>query len=179
MFNIGDIIIYSAHGLCQIDDICEKTFLGVTKEYYVLHPIKDSKLTISTPVDNDKVVMLDLMDRKEAKEIVESFKLPGINWVEISSQRAEIFNSIVKKGNRKDIAKVLNTLMRKKYRADINKKKLYQQDSELLTFIQNILLTELAKSLDTTFEEMYEKVNGLIAESEEAEGGKGSKEGCC
>jgi CarD family transcriptional regulator len=144
MFNVGDLIIYSAHGVCEIDDICEKTGLGVTKDYYVLHPIQDSKLTISTPVDNDMVMMLELLHRDEAENIIESFSKPGISWLEISSQRAEIHNSIVKKGNRKEIATVLNTLMRKKYRADINKKKLYEQDLKLLTFIQNILIRELA-----------------------------------
>lgn len=167
MFNIGDTIIYSAHGVCVIDDICEKTCLGVTKDYYVLHPVQDSKLTICAPVDNDRVVMMELIHKDEAEEIVESFKLPGISWVDIGSQRNEIYNSIIRKSDRKEIAKVLNTLMRKKYRADINKKKLYEQDLKLLTFIENILLRELATSLDTNFEAVYERVNGLIAASEE------------
>ena len=40
MFNVGDIIIHSAHGLCEIDDICEKTYGDTTRTYYVLHPLK-------------------------------------------------------------------------------------------------------------------------------------------
>jgi RNA polymerase-interacting CarD/CdnL/TRCF family regulator len=31
MFDIGDVIVYSEHGLCQVDDICEKTIAGVTR----------------------------------------------------------------------------------------------------------------------------------------------------
>jgi CarD family transcriptional regulator len=58
MFDIGDVIIYSEHGLCQIDDICEKTFAGVTRTYYILHPLAQENLQISTPIDNNKVVML-------------------------------------------------------------------------------------------------------------------------
>lgn len=167
MFNIGDLIIYSAQGICQIDDICKKTCFGATKDYYILHPIQDIKLTIYIPVDNDKVVMMGLVHRDEAEEIIESFKLPGTSWVDISSQRAEIYNAIVKRGNRKEISKVLNTLIRKKYEADINGKKLYQQDSNLLIYIKNILLTELAMALNTTFDAIYEKIIRLIAESEE------------
>ena len=34
MFNIGDMIIYSAHGVSKIDNICEKTFANVTRNYY-------------------------------------------------------------------------------------------------------------------------------------------------
>lgn len=73
MFNIGELIIYSAHGICRIDDICEKTYFGVTKNFYILHPVVDYRLTISTPVDNNKVVMLELLSKEEAEEILESF----------------------------------------------------------------------------------------------------------
>ena len=98
MFSIGDLIIYSGQGICCIDDICAKTYCDVTRDYYVLHPIENCKLTISIPVDNDKVKMLRLIDRNEAEEIIESFKLPGINWIEICSQRAKIYFKIVMKG---------------------------------------------------------------------------------
>jgi CarD family transcriptional regulator len=166
MFNIGDLIIYSAHGICHIDDICEKTYSGITKSYYILHPVQDNKLTINIPVDNDKVTMLKLIDRDEAEEIIESFKLPGIDWIELSNQRTEIYAGIVKSGNRTEICKLLNTLMRKNYEAEINGKKLYEKDIRILTLIQNTLFAELAMSLDTTYEEIYEKIISLIAVSE-------------
>ncbi|MGO5067087.1 MULTISPECIES: CarD family transcriptional regulator [unclassified Clostridium] len=67
MFSIGDLIIYSGQGICFIDDISKKTYGDFTKEYYVLHPIENYKLTISIPVDNDKVTMLEIIDRNEAK----------------------------------------------------------------------------------------------------------------
>ncbi|MDQ6596090.1 CarD family transcriptional regulator [Bacillus salipaludis] len=42
MFNIGDLIIYSGHGICRVDDICEKTVSGITRTYYVLHPMENN-----------------------------------------------------------------------------------------------------------------------------------------
>jgi CarD family transcriptional regulator len=165
MFNVGDLVIYSVHGICHIDSICEKTYLDVTRNYYVLHPLQDSKLTISTPVDNDKVTMLELIHRDEAEEILESFKQPGISWVEISIQQTQIYGDIVKTGNRKEISKIVNTLMRKKNGLEIEGKKLYESDNKLLTFIQKILFTELADSLNTTFEELHEKIISLINEN--------------
>lgn len=166
MFNIGDLIIYSAHGVCHIDDICEKTYLGVTKDYYILHPLEDSRLRISTPVDNDKVAMLELLNKDEAEEILESFKLPGISWIELDNYRNQIYSDIVKTGNRKEISKVVNTLMGKKLKVEIYGEKLYKQDSKLLVLAQNILFTELAMALNTTFEAIYEKAISLINENE-------------
>ena len=43
MFNIGDLIIYSALGICRIDNICEQTYNGTTRKYYVIQPIEDNK----------------------------------------------------------------------------------------------------------------------------------------
>lgn len=65
MYNIGDLVIYSAHGICKINDICDKTVAGITKSYYVLHPMDNKHhLTISIPVNNDKVAILDLIQKE-------------------------------------------------------------------------------------------------------------------
>ncbi len=163
MFNIGDLIIYSGHGICQIDEICDKSILGVTKKYYVLHPVQDTNLTISTPVDNNSVLMLAMIDKNEAEEILESFRHPGIEWIEKSSQRPHIYYDIVNAGNRKEISKIVNTLMRKKHEIEMSGKKFHEYDRKLLTFISNILFAELAISLDTTFEKVFDRVTTLIS----------------
>jgi CarD family transcriptional regulator len=165
MFNIGDLVIYSTHGICHIDEICEKTYSDITKNYYVLHPVEDSKLTISTPVDNDKVSMLELINKEEAEEILESFKNKGTAWIELSNHRTQIYYETVKTGNRREISRIVNTLMREKHKAEINGKKLFEQDNKLLIFIQNILFRELAVSLSTTFEAINEKAISLINEN--------------
>jgi CarD family transcriptional regulator len=159
MYNIGDLIIYSAHGICKIDDICEKTISGSTTMYYVLHPIDNSKqLSISIPVNNDKVIMLDLLKKEEAHEILESFQEPGILWNDKPNLRYTLYNNIVNTGDRKEIAKVVNTLLRKQNEAELHGKKLYEQDRKLLDMAQNILFKEMAISLNTTWEDINEMV---------------------
>ena len=162
MFSIGDTIIYSVHGLCEIDDICEKTFAGVTKKYYELHPIKDSKLKISIPIDSDKVTMLEIMDKDEAEKMLKSFTEPGVEWIESSSERTKVYSEIIKSGNRREVSKVLNTLLKRKNKVEVLGKRFHSQDKKLLTFIENILFTELSFALDTTFEQVEEKINKLI-----------------
>ncbi len=164
MFNIGDLVIYSAQGICRIDDICEKNFQGNNKSYYVLHPVNNSKLEISIPVDNNKITMQELIKRGEAEEILESFRYPGIDWIEINTMRNQVYSGIVKTGNRREISRVLNTLMREKNKVELNGKKFYEQDNKLLTSIQNILFSDLAMSFGTTAEIISEKINGIISE---------------
>lgn len=165
MFNIGDLIIYSAHGICKIDDICEKTVSGITSTYYVLHPMENNQqLTISTPVNNDKVVMLDLLTTEEANQILDSFMYPGIEWNDKPSIRHHLYFDIFNTGDRRNIAKVVNTLMRKKIEAEQHERRLYEQDRKLLDNAKNILFKELALSLNSSFEEINKIVLKKISE---------------
>lgn len=162
MFKVGDLIIYSSHGVCKIDDICERSYRDVTREYYILHPMEDPNLTISVPVDNEQVVMLDIMGQKEAKTILESFEEPGIEWIEDAKQRNRKYNSLINSGDRDEIVKIANTLMRKQKEAKINKERMYDQDQKMLEEIQRIIFQELAASLDTTVERIIERINKII-----------------
>ncbi|WP_419959895.1 CarD family transcriptional regulator [Psychrobacillus sp. BM2] len=162
MFKIGELIIYSAHGICQIDDICEKTYNGITKKYYFLHPLDNLKLSISTPVDNTAVSMLELLDHSKAKIILNSFHSPGIEWIENNKERTKTYSDIINSGNRKKLSKVVNTLLRKKYEAELDNKKLLDQDLKLLISVQNILYRELAYSLNTSFESIMEEISNSV-----------------
>ncbi|MEW8995580.1 CarD family transcriptional regulator [Clostridium sp.] len=166
MFNVGELIIYSAHGICRIDDICEKTIGGKKRNYYKLHPVDDYSLSISVPVESDKVAMLQLVNKEEAEEILESFSQPGIEWIEANTERNQVYSNIVKTGDRKDISKIASTLMRQKRKIEVEGKKFHVQDNKLLTYIQNILFTELAFKLNTTFEAINRKVTKLINEND-------------
>lgn len=165
MFEVGDLIIYSGQGICHIDDVCKKTILGESKDYYILHPVASPSLKISTPIDNKKVLMMGLISKDEACEVIEDFKKPGIEWIEIASNRLGQYSKIVKKGNRKEILKVANTLIRKKYEIELKGRKMYEQDNNLLNNIKNILFSELAIALNTTIEDINEKITRLITES--------------
>jgi CarD family transcriptional regulator len=165
MFNIGDKVIYSSQGICIIDDICEKEYFGATKNYYILHPLENPNLIISTPVDNNKVTMLELVDRDEAERIIESFRQPGMDWIESWDQRNQTYSEIVKRGNRFEISGIVNTLMRKKHEAETVGKKLSAKDIKLLDMVQNTLFSELAMSLNTTLEAIQEKVYSYINEN--------------
>jgi CarD family transcriptional regulator len=164
MFNKGDFIIYSGRGICRIDDICEKQQQGIMKSYYILHPVEDYKLKISISTDNDSVKMMELISEEEAEVILDSFKLPGIDWIDGDNERIEIYSDIVKTGNRKEIARIVNTLMKKKIEAEISGSRFIEKDKKLLAKIQNIFFAELAYSLNTTYEEINEKINSYINE---------------
>src|SRR5699024_10340631 len=78
MFDIGDLVVYSTHGVCQIDDIYEQTIIGKTREYYKLHPVENEQhLTINAPVDGKGISIMEIMDEQEAKDVLQVFRKPS------------------------------------------------------------------------------------------------------
>lgn len=162
MYKVGDLIIYSAHGLCRIQDISEKNVGGKTRTYYVMNPLEDAQLTISIPKAIGEKNMKSLMEEEEAQTILQSFQNAGIPWVEDARDRNKKYSAIVKTGERDEISRVANTLMRKEDELQKENKKLSEQDRKLLESIQIILFKELAVSLDKSMEEIEEIVESMV-----------------
>lgn len=158
MYNVGDLTVYSTQGICRIIEISEKTFSDITKKYYVLQPLNDPKLSISVPVHSDKTNLSDVVNEKEAKEIIESFKAPASDWIEKNLHRTQAYSDIMKKGDRFEMSNVINTLIRRKHELEQIDKKFAIQDSKFLQSVQSMLFTELAISLSTTPDDIAERV---------------------
>ncbi|MEF9935372.1 MAG: CarD family transcriptional regulator [Clostridium sp.] len=162
MFNKGDLIIYSSHGICCIDSICDIDVLGESKKYYILHPIENAKLKISIPVDSKKVLMKELVTESEAKDIFESFSGDGIEWIEASSYRNKVYSDILKNGGRDQISGLLNTLLRREQVAISDGKVFNERDSKLIKSIKSVLFKEMALALDISYEQVEQKVNNIM-----------------
>jgi len=160
MFHVGDLIIYSSHGICHIDEICEKTLFGVTRTYYIIHPLENQDLTISAPVDQETI--FGIVGRLEAAEILQSFQSPGIPWIEKINERTRMYSDIIKTGDRKKISSIVNTLMRKKMEIEHEGKKFAEADRKLLQAVQRTLFCELAISLNKSFDTIHEEATQLI-----------------
>src|SRR5690606_22560538 len=113
-------------------------------------------------VDNKLISMVDIMSQEEAKKVLDAFTTDGIDWIDKSHQRTQAYSEIIKSGDRIEIAKVINTLMRKKDEVERSGKKFAEYDRKLLISTQNILFGELAISLKVTIDEIHSQINSLL-----------------
>ena len=166
MNNIGDLVIYAKHGICRIDDICDRTIGGVTRAYYVLHPVENNhQLTISVPVDNENIVMLELVGEEEARELLETFRTPGAKWIDNANLRQQTYTKAINTGNRKEIALVINALIRRKIITEREGKKFYEQDRHLLSAAEDIMFKEMSHSLKASPNKIEKWVYNMIDET--------------
>ena len=52
MFEKDHVFIYGTKGVCRVKDICTCDYGAGRKEYYILQPVFDSRLSLSIPVDS-------------------------------------------------------------------------------------------------------------------------------
>ncbi len=158
MYNVGDVVIYSSHGLCSIEDICEQTFNDITKTYYALKPLNEPQLFIRIPIDNSQKRLRDVIKKEDALNILHSFTSPGVEWIEQSTHRLRFHLEIIKSGNRQKQANLLNTLLRKKLEYSATEKKFPNQEEKLLKSLQETIFSEFSIALNKSSDEIYEYV---------------------
>lgn len=160
MFEVGDVMIYSSHGMCRVEDICEKTVNDVTRLYYVLLPLESNyKMTIMIPVDNDKVAMLELLTLTEAEEVMAVFDQPCIDWPDHPTKRHRQFSDTVNSGDRIKIAEVIQAYLVNEAAAKEDQNRLYDHDKKLLENARRILFRELAACLKCSVDDLKSRID--------------------
>ena len=163
MFKIGEVVSYSATGVCEIVDIRKEKLTDTMMQYYILKPIYQNASTVYVPVDNETLVsrMKYLLSKSQTQELIESFKFTDIEWIENDSERIGFWREILRSGDRKKIASLICTIhIRADYLATLGKQ-LRLIDAQILRDAKNVLHGEIA----TVFEIPLEEVETLINET--------------
>ena len=162
MYQVGDLVVYPSQGVCRVIDHREMEIAGVVKQYYVLNPFNDQKLEISLPVNGKKQLLHDLATAQEAEAVFKQFENPASPWIDKAPQRNQAFAEIMRRGDRDEIGQLLNTLYRKRIELESIDKKFNATDARFVENVQSNLFFEMATSLDTTTDDIYERVMKII-----------------
>lgn len=163
MYRVGEYLLYGGHGICVIDEVTKKYFSGKEKLYYCLHPLSHPDLTLFFPVDGDHSKLKKMLTKEEAQALINVFKEPAKEWIEKNTERSQYFNSIIKSEDRREIAELLNMLMRRKIKLKQEEKKLPMQETKLLQDVSNIFYNELAISLSTSTDEISKRISEIVS----------------
>ena len=146
MFNIGEIFVYGASGICRVQDICVRDCGTGKREYYVLQPVYDERSTVYIPTDSEKLSshMRSLLSEKEVYEIINAMPAKGFDWIQNDKERGERFLSLLECGIRSDIVNLISTLHRRKTELAERGKKLRSSDEIIMQRAERLLYGEFA-----------------------------------
>lgn len=147
-FAIGDLIIYGETGVCRVDDIVEKEFLGEVRPCYKLAPLYQSCM-IFTPADVESVYMRPIITKNEADELIDSIANIEPAVCEVTSPRAlsEKYDAIIKQHDCSALISLTKHIYNKRERMIAAKKKLSAVDERYLKRAEDLLFSEIAAAL--------------------------------
>ena len=128
-YKAGERVVYKSNGICTITEIQKKKFAGVEREYYVLESISDGHGTWYVPVDSPELVasINRILSTDEIDELIDGSTDSEEIWDDNYKERANLFNSILKSGDRTKILAVYKTLSLRKNSAEKSRQTLRQR----------------------------------------------------
>ena len=168
MFNVGDTIVYTTCGLCRIDRITKKVFLGEEKEFYVLKPLSDQRSTLQVQVDNPvtNIKLKTLLSRKEISDIIS--EIPNVKpyWIENENERKKVFSEIIRTGERIKILGVMISIIEHSKGLKDKGRKLHACDETYLNDAKKLISEEFSYVLEMSKEDIELYLKNIIGTRE-------------
>ncbi len=164
MFSVGDFVVYGRSGICEVIDITTMKMSGVPvdKLYYVLRPYKDKNGKISTPVDNDKIVIRAVISEEEAKDLLH--QMAEIPELEIPSEkmRETMYKESIRSCDCINLIKLIKTVRTRKHERLAIGKKITATDERYVKMAESSLYSELSMALGIQETEMEEYISSYM-----------------
>lgn len=156
MFSVNDVIKYGTHGICKIEEIAEKEFMGAKKPYYVLKPISDQAATLFAPMHNEKVEskMRRILSKDEILALIETMNQEEVTWISNENERKERYKEIILNGNHTELIQMIRALYFHKKEREENGKRLYLSDERFFKEAERILYSEFQYVLELEKDEV-------------------------
>ena len=135
MFKVGDVVVYPAHGVAEIESIEERDISG-TKLSFMIMKVLDTQMTVMVPVTNiNNVGIRPLIGKAEIDKVYNILKQKDVHidnqtW----NRRYREYMEKIKSGNAMEIAEVLRDLniLKKSKELSFGERKMYDTAKTLL-----------------------------------------------
>jgi CarD family transcriptional regulator len=135
MFKVGDIVVYPAHGVAEIESVEDREISGSKMSFIILR-ILDTQMTVMVPVANVKNVGIrELIKNKGIDKVVDILKQRSVQvdnqtW----NRRYREYMEKIKSGSAYEIAEVLRDLniLKRGKELSFGERKMYDTAKNLL-----------------------------------------------
>jgi CarD family transcriptional regulator len=135
MFKVGDIVVYPAHGVSEVEAIETREISGSKISFFILK-VLDSEMTVMVPVTNvQNVGIRELIDNKGITKVMSILKERSVSvdnqtW----NRRYREYMEKIKSGSAFEIAEVLRDLniLKRGKELSFGERKMYDTAKNLL-----------------------------------------------
>lgn len=123
MYKIGDFVINTNNGICEIKDIVSMNISGSDKDYYLLIPVEENTAKVYLPVDNAPKRIRNVMSEDEVWSFLHSINdIPEV-YIENEKEREKTYKETLASRDPRQLISIIKTLyLRRQKRLDDGKK---------------------------------------------------------
>ena len=156
--NIGDVIIYGSHGICEVTGLQDMCMDEKIRPYFILKPVYHSTSTVYIPAISSKrkTKVRRLLSADEIFSLVRKMSGNDFVWIKDNRERKELYSKILADGNHSELVKMIKTLRwhRQELKNTSKDKKLQISDEDFLKDAEKTLCEEFAYVLNIKREEV-------------------------
>lgn len=156
MYHIGDYIVKSTNGVCEVKDIVNPDFVSDhSKLYYELIPLSDQNAVLYIPVDKTDGVLRAVMTEQELID-----KIPAIHETSVKSEkeRERSYKAAVSSNDPERVVGIMKLLHQRKKVRQEQGKKTTTVDERYYGIAEKLLYSELELAMHKTREEIHEQI---------------------
>lgn len=156
MFQVNDMVLYGAHGVCRVSAIEERDLGGTVCSYYVLKPEFDQHTTHFIPTGNQAVVskLRRILSAEEIHALIASMPDEEAEWIEDDNARRVHHKQVLAEGDRAEIVRMIKALYLRRQEQKGNRRKIQVVDERFLQDAEKRLYEEFAHVLQITPEQV-------------------------
>ena len=146
MFEIGQKVLYGAHGVCTVTGVEYMRFGAKRERYYVLEPDAQPGTKFYVPVENAAATakMRPLLGREELLAMLHSDEIRNYPWIPDDNQRKLRFRELIGSGDRAEVMGMVAALHRHKQEQLAAGRKFHIADENFLNDAEKLLNAEFA-----------------------------------
>lgn len=169
MFQIGELMVYGATGVCRVEGYTSPDRPGEDRRYYLLKPLWQDGV-IYAPVDSEKVPMRPVMSRTEAEALID--RMPDIPAASCRGNTAQAlareYQSAVKAGEHQALVEMMKAIHRKRGAAEAKNRRLGMVDERYMKQAERLLYGELATALEIPYDGVEDYIAARLEGAESA-----------
>ena len=155
MYQIGDQLIYGAHGVCQVVAQEEREVNRKTVIYLALEPVGQTGSRYLVPTNNAAALskLRHMLSKEELTRLMDSREVRQDSWIHDENQRKQAYRQLIVSGDRAKLIQMVRALYRHKAAMALTGRRIHQCDDTFLRDAEKLLSSEISRVLDLTPEE--------------------------
>ena len=160
MYQKGDYINYSGHGICQVTDIRSMDFRtgAGARNYYILSPVNQEGTVFYLPEEGSDTRSRRLLTREEIDGILAGIRNARMPWIADRKQRGEHIQKILSRRDTGELVLLAACLHRQQM-----EKALSTADRETMRRVEGMIEQEFSLVLDLPLTEVGAYIHSRLS----------------